>query len=385
MIYDLLKYVTDKGQPKTSDNMGKTSFYCRFMAAAVIAAGLVSCTLGKEYYTIDGTLTGSVPGSTVILSDGVDSVIDSSSVIDGKFRFKGEADKGKTYALIVKEPGKEVDLSTGEGILTFVAEPVEMTVSLGESSFVQGSPLTDQLNTLRQKLMEAFMQYELTAMTASEEGDYAKRDSLVEERYKVMDGLCLDAFGKNPDNAVGIQAMTFLVADLPLDEVEKLMEKAGDCVRNDPMISGQLTARRSAELSSDFMEVEGTDKDGKSVALSSFFGKGNYVLVDFWASWCGPCKEEFPFIQEVYEKWGGKGLTVVGVAVADRKDHSLKAIKKFDLGYRQILEPKGDPAAAYGITGIPLVILFSPDGEILRRGLRGEEIPKAVASVLGEN
>lgn len=119
--------------------------------------------------------------------------------------------------------------------------------------------------------------------------------------------------------------------------------------------------------------------DGK---LEDYIGKGQYVLVDFWASWCRPCREEIPNIVAVNEKYAGKGLVVLGVVVNDRVSDTKTAMKKLGVVYDQVLDPKGELATKYGVDGIPTIFLFSPEGKQLARGLRGAEIEKEVAKYI---
>lgn len=122
--------------------------------------------------------------------------------------------------------------------------------------------------------------------------------------------------------------------------------------------------------------------EGKVTKLSDYVGKGKYVLVDFWASWCGPCRAEIPNLIKVYNKYKGDKFEVLGVATWDKPEDTKKAIEQMGIPYPQMLNAQKAGSDAYGISGIPQIILFGPDGKIVRRNLRGEAVEKAVAEAL---
>lgn len=124
--------------------------------------------------------------------------------------------------------------------------------------------------------------------------------------------------------------------------------------------------------------------EGKVTKLSDYVGKGKYVLVDFWASWCGPCKREIPNLISVYEKFKGDRFEVLGVATWDKPEDTKKSIEQLGIPYPQILNAQKKGSDAYGIMGIPQIILFGPDGTILKRNLRGEQIATVVAEYLNK-
>ena len=121
--------------------------------------------------------------------------------------------------------------------------------------------------------------------------------------------------------------------------------------------------------------------EGKVQKLSDYVGKGNYVLVDFWASWCGPCRAEIPNLIAAYNKYKAKGLVVLGVATWDKPEDTLKAIEEDKIPYPQIMNAQKAGSDAYGIEGIPQIILFGPDGTIVARDLRGEAIEAKLAEI----
>ena len=127
-----------------------------------------------------------------------------------------------------------------------------------------------------------------------------------------------------------------------------------------------LLIEQETEVGKMFKEMTGTAPDGKSVRLSDFVGKGNYVLADFWASWCGPCKAEMPHVIELYEQYKDKGLQLIGITVDDTPEKSDAIVKENGLTFPQIYESK--PMSTYGVTAIPYTILFAPDGTILACG-----------------
>lgn len=133
-----------------------------------------------------------------------------------------------------------------------------------------------------------------------------------------------------------------------------------------------------------FKDVEGTGLDGRAVALGDYVGRGkDYVLLDFWASWCGPCKREIPYLARLSKKFKGRGLTVVGIFVADTRENFAKAVANEGISWPQIFDSTNTARFLYGVTGIPQIILFDPEGRIVARDLRGEQMVKFVEKTLG--
>lgn len=130
------------------------------------------------------------------------------------------------------------------------------------------------------------------------------------------------------------------------------------------------------------VDFEAVQPDGSIVRLSDYVGKGRYVLVDFWASWCGPCREEVPNIKELWYEYGGERFTVVGCACFDKPANTLAAVRELKIPWPQILNIPASAPQAYGFDYIPYIMLFDPDGRILSRDLRGDDLRAAVKKVL---
>jgi thiol-disulfide isomerase/thioredoxin len=126
------------------------------------------------------------------------------------------------------------------------------------------------------------------------------------------------------------------------------------------------------------------DVNGKQVSLSSFRGK--YVLVDFWASWCGPCREENPNVVEAYKQFGNKNFTVLGVSLDKDKDNWIKAIRDDGLNWTQISDLafwNSKAVELFGFEGIPYNVLVDPNGTVIAEGLRGEQLFSTLQNSLG--
>lgn len=136
-----------------------------------------------------------------------------------------------------------------------------------------------------------------------------------------------------------------------------------------------LLAKRRPGLK--YTDLDMKDMKGKAVKLSQYIGKGKYVLVDFWASWCGPCQMEMPNVIEAYNKYHDKGFDVVGVSLDEKAEAWKKGVKDLGLPWHQLSELKGWKGAVcktYGIVGIPNNILVDPDGIIIASDLREEAL-----------
>ena len=131
-----------------------------------------------------------------------------------------------------------------------------------------------------------------------------------------------------------------------------------------------------------FVDFTIKSEDGQETKLSDYVGKGDYVLVDFWASWCRPCRESMPQLKEIYKKYSKKKFQILGVAVWDNPEDTYRAMEQLELPWPQIINAQTIPTDAYGVTGIPHLIIFGPDGTILSRGLNGDALAKKIEELM---
>jgi thiol-disulfide isomerase/thioredoxin len=144
---------------------------------------------------------------------------------------------------------------------------------------------------------------------------------------------------------------------------------------------------KAAFIGQQFTDLEMADPDGKMHKISELVGEGKYVLVDFWASWCGPCRAEMPNVLEAYNKYHAKGFEVVGVSFDQKKDAWVKAVEQLKMPWLQISDLKGWNCAAapiYKVDAIPDNILIDPQGKIIDRALRGKPLHKKLQRIFGE-
>jgi len=149
------------------------------------------------------------------------------------------------------------------------------------------------------------------------------------------------------------------------------------------LIRQQIEDGKTGAVGSQAIEFSQADTEGKQVALSSFRGK--YVLVDFWASWCRPCRDENPNVVKAFNKFKDKNFTVLGISLDRDKDPWLKAIKADNLTWTQLSDLKfwsNEVAAKYKIQSIPQNLLIDPSGKIIAKNLRGSELHSALDKLL---
>ena len=208
----------------------------------------------------------------------------------------------------------------------------------------------------------------------------------------------LKAAKENPDNEVAVQVLMNLrgligdeqaseiIAAMPAEMLER--EEVANLKKG-------LDARIATSEGKPFVDFTVNSVVGQTrsippqpvygdVKLSDYVGKGKYILLDFWSPWCGPCRREMPNIKAVYDKYKGEDFDVVSIAVWEREpvEVTIETAAQLGMDWNQINNGGREPAALYGVEGIPHLILFGPDGTILKRGFHGAQIEEVVSSYL---
>jgi thiol-disulfide isomerase/thioredoxin len=352
-------------------------------ATFICIAVLSSCEGEKNIYIITGTVPNSdLNGQMVYMSDYIDGqIVDSAIIADEKFVFKGIADSAMVRNLTVNDFSANLILEKGN-----------FTVDMGEPYSAKGNVLTEELNkytsqnnVLIYETSKLFMEYsrldnELVAFQDSLLNDFtAKMNDLAVSYLKEHSNDLLGAiiFLSKMQNQEEQSAETFNEAKAGLGE--KILNFGP--VKQMTEYYETLSKTSEGQMFTDFT-IENGNLNYTAVKFSDYIGKGKYVLVDFWASWCGPCRQEIPNLKKVYEKYKGDKFDILGVAVYDKRDATLKAIEEESVKWNQIVDAQDIPTELYRIQDIPHIILFAPDGTIVERNLRGAKIGEKIAEVL---
>ena len=212
-----------------------------------------------------------------------------------------------------------------------------------------------------------------------------KEGAQLEEQY---DNAIKEAVKKNITNPVGVFLFKQTFYNNSTAENTELLEQIPANFQNDEAIvriKDLTDKQKKTAVGTKFIDFEMKTPDGKPVKLSDYVGKGKVVLVDFWASWCGPCRREIPNLVETYAKYKGKNFEIVGVSL-DQDDAAWKdAIKKLNMTWPQMSDLKfwqSEGAQLYAVNSIPHTVLIDGEGTIIARGLHGEELQAKIAEVV---
>jgi peroxiredoxin len=210
-------------------------------------------------------------------------------------------------------------------------------------------------------------------------------DSLGEEQLKLIREIIRD----NRDNDLPVKYIKEAMYQLSYEDLKTALDpKASYYYHPDLEIPKKLLAgyeKRKPGIQ--FHDLEMNSPNDETVKLSQWVGKGNYVLVDFWASWCGPCRREMPFVIDAYEQYHAKGFDVVGVSFDQKKSSWVAAIQQLGMRWPQMSDLKGwqcTAAGLYGISSIPSNVLVDPNGKIIAMDLRGERLINKLKEIYGE-
>ena len=337
-------------------------------------------------YRIDGIAPADANGQWVYLyKPSGQGASDSVQIANGRF----------TLERAVAEDGLIVHLVIPRSYnLSFIPEEGIIKADLAASG-ATGTPLNDE-HTQKSKYRKGLIEEaraKLKSIRADKNlDDKAKEEAqekVSDELYAKIKPLAEADLKEHPNDAIGLIALQNLLGmeDVNVAKAEALLQQAGDRLRAEESITKMVTRLRRVEATqagAQFVDFEGVDDANKAVHLSDYVGKGHYVLVDFWASWCGPCRREISHLKKVRDAYTDKGLVILGTVVWDEMEDHLKAMKELEITWPQIFN-KTEATELYGIAGIPQIILFDPAGKIVARDLRGEEINKLLDKALQDN
>lgn len=368
------------------------------LLALMLISTITSCSKKDEGYTINGNIPGQKDGTIYLeFVDGDKNILkDSTKILDGHFTFSGKVEEPLRYSIKLKgqEFGKVFILSNETIAFAANKDSIYMAKLIGATQdSIYSAYYKNEFKKIQSiagpvyKASDSISQNGKVKLTPEQKAMMDKRwadlqtlaDNLTykfieSHKDKIAGALVIDdrlvTYG-TPEQVKKYYAI--LTPEIQKSYFGKKLKTAIDL--NDKTAVGVLAP-----------EFSQTDVNGKIVKLSDY--KGKYVLVDFWASWCGPCRKENPNVLLAYKTYHDKGFNVLGVSLDDKKNLWEKAIEKDGLTWTHVSDLKGwknEAAVLYGVKLVPTNYLIGPDGKIIAKNLREEALQTKLKEIFSKS
>lgn len=361
----------------------------------IMAALVLSCQNSKKY-AINGSIADDAfEGTQVLMQQMTDDAMittDTAVVQNGQFSFSGVADTTMLRFIMLDENANPKQ----ESRIPVLIEPGKLHVTFDSVITVNGSKVNEEYTAFRSKqrdlgksIREVVERYNNATASGTMNNTL---DAEINEAYDSINNQMTDLnFSFIKDNIKNDLGKYAFMASSSMFEPEKqkeilaLADDAFKAKENIQRVIKRLENLEKVAIGKKFVDFTLKDTKGNDVSLSDYADKGKYVLVDFWAAWCGPCRQEMPNVVAAYEKYQSKGFEVVGVSFDQEKDKWLQGIKDLNMTWPQMSDLKywDSPVVdMYAINGIPHAILLDKEGVIIAKDLRGVELEAKLAELM---
>jgi thiol-disulfide isomerase/thioredoxin len=314
---------------------------------------------------------------------------DSAVIKDGKFEFRGKTDSSYMAVLSVDDQTFTSIFVENGDIKLDIPESINQSIATGTRLNDLSKQYSEDIDRVRNKMTE-FMEY------ANSQEPTAELQREINEKYTALQQEMLQISIKFLEENPGTLLSAYILASgvIPMGGSEETVKNAYDKLEKNVkdgafgnIILKELNRMKNKEITIGEMYRDMTMKtpEGKDISLSDYVGKGKYVLIDFWASWCGPCRSENPNVVALYKEYKNRDFEIVGVSLDEDREAWIKGIKDDGITWPQMSDLRewdSEATVKYSIRGIPFTVLLDKAGKVIDVNLRGAKLKDRLKTLM---
>lgn len=367
----------------------KRSIFSHAVMALTLGAVIFSGCTSRQDYRIKGVVAGAADGDSVFMLrlEGRQYVPQDTAIVrQGQFEFQGRQDSAVIQ--VVSYAKEKTRFATD-----FFLEPGTIRIHLDEESQATGTPNNDAYQAFKDRMNSIQAQAERLYAALQQEEDETRRDSLtlaMSDLDTEVNEAIAGTIRAQADKTVGQYLLANYHYYLEYAEIDSLLAILPARAMANPSMQklAQLVEKsRASEVGKPLVDFTLPDVEGTPTRLADLVKANTYTIIDFWASWCGPCRRAMPSMLEFYAKYHDRGLGIVGVSLDSDADNWKRAIAQHQLPWPQLSDLQGwesEAADLYAVRSIPFIVLVDAQGVILARGLDEDALRAKLQELMPE-